>query len=388
MADATKISWADATVNPVRGCTKCSPACEHCYAIRTVAWLARMHPDEPRFAGLVADGRWTGKLTLDDSALLKPLHWRKPRAIFWVSLGDLFHEQVPTEFIDRCFAVMALTPQHHHIVLTKRPERMVEYVSAKAAFPLSKSPETRIGLLAMEIARRPRRWTCATAVWAWPLPNVHLGISCWDQVSFYAAAGVLGRLKRRGWSTGVSLEPLLGPVFMGLCWGQPIEPDPDDPSHREDSPTGFIECYSGRHWTPISSGACLDWIIVGGESGPGARPMHPDWVRSIREQCAAAQVPFFFKQWGAWSPTWPQYQATSPAEGANGRNVKYMEGTATRRSSVSPSPRLRGLTCERITLRKLRPALSFERRRPRHPRSRRPAACRTRRVCVCRRIQA
>ena len=131
MADNTKIEWADATVNYVNGCSVVSPGCTNCYAMRLAGTRMKTHPTR---AGLTRESKagpvWTGEVRAHEPALQQVLAWKKPRRIFWNAHGDLFHPNVPDEWIDRQFAVMALTPQHTHMVLTKRPERMRDYVSA------------------------------------------------------------------------------------------------------------------------------------------------------------------------------------------------------------------------------------------------------------------
>jgi len=221
MSDTSAIEWTDATWNPITGCTKVSPGCDNCYAIRFGARLQHL----PAYAGTIADRDWTGKINLVHDRLDQPLRWAKPRRIFVNSMSDLFHPDVPVEFIDRVVAVMIQAPQHQFQVLTKRPKRM------------------RRVLGSLE------------------LPNVWLGTSIEaDRYTFRAdhlrATPAAVRF--------LSLEPLLGPL-------------------------------------PSLDLTGIDWVIVGGESGPKARPMHPDWVRDIRDRCVAAGVPFFFKQWGEWA---------------------------------------------------------------------------------------
>jgi len=341
MADHTKIPWANATVNPWRGGTKVSEGCLHCYAIEVCRRLAACFPDEDRFRGLVAAGQWTGVVKLDETQLLKPLHWRDSRAIFWCSLSDFFHPAVPDDWRDRAFAVMALTPQHQHIVLTKRPPQMQEYTGRREArgWGWVQNAMWRID----SKGRRPENreeiaeWFMGHSLDI-PLPNVHLGVSAENQARWDERVAVLADLAAAGWKTFVSLEPLLGPVDVGLSiatcdccerwpsrWVRLRRPiGPDMPGilgqHAVDhvADAGLYRAHSNSHgalsvMTPkgllgIKPGEfeCLPapgGVIVGGESGPARgvhapRPMHPDWVRSIRDQCGAAGVPFFFKQWG------------------------------------------------------------------------------------------
>jgi len=214
MASGSSIEWTESTWNPVTGCTKISPGCKYCYAERLAKRLQAM--GQPNYAAGFA-------LTLQEHMLELPLRWRKPQTIFVNSMSDLFHGDVPLDYIQRVFAVMRRAHWHRFQVLTKRAERLA--------------------VLSPQID--------------WPA-NVWMGVSVESQ-------GYLPRidsLRQTGAKTKfLSLEPLLedlGPFDL----------------------------------------AGIDWVIVGGESGPHARPVHPDWVRDIRDLCSQAQVPFFFKQWG------------------------------------------------------------------------------------------
>lgn len=252
MSDGTGIEWTDATWNPIVGCSVVSPGCKRCYAMRFAG--ARLQ-HVPAYAGLTqatkAGHVWTGEVRMQESVLEQPLAWRKGRRIFVNSMGDLFHEDVPDAWIDRVFAVMAACPQHQFQVLTKRAERMRRYVSA---LPQRPAAVCRAGeAMGLDIGR------CT-----WPLPNVWLGVSAEDQERWDERVPHLWQT--RAAIRFVSAEPLLGSI---------TEP-----------------CFI----------ADLDWLIVGGESGPRARPMHPSWPREMRDQCRTHGVPFFFKQWGEWAP--------------------------------------------------------------------------------------
>ncbi len=219
----SKIEWTDATWNPVTGCTPVSTGCANCYAKRMAKRLAGRH-------GYPKTNPFTVTVHLD--RLEEPLRWRKPRMVFVCSMGDLFHDDVPGDVIDKVFAVMELAPQHTFQVLTKRPHHMATYLNARG-FGLN------------------------------PLPNVWLGTSVEDQSLAHYRIPYL--LNCPAVVRFLSCEPLLGPL----------------PNLNLDG---------------------IHWVIVGGESGPGARPMNSDWARDIRNQCQAAGVPFFFKQWGAYVP--------------------------------------------------------------------------------------
>lgn len=273
MTATTSISWTDATWNPIGGCTRVHSGCTNCYA----GIMAARFSDPGQWGhGLAhrikaADGttqyRWTGNVQLNEKALTLPLRWRKPRHIFVNSTSDLFHEKMPDDWIDKVFAVMALAPQHTFQVLTKRPERAQDYLVSLYA------GQRRVADSAIEIRGSIAAAIVTKDALAAGYPNVWLGTSISTQAD--ADAMIPPLLAAPAAVRFVSAEPLLGPVDLGV--GLPGEYDDD-----------------------LTPG--LDWVIVGGESGRNARPMHPDWARSIRDQCVAAGVPFHFKQWGEWSP--------------------------------------------------------------------------------------
>lgn len=301
MADKTGIEWADATWNPIVGCSIVSKGCTNCYAMKVAARLL----DKPgsHYFGTTADtkngGVWTGRLEMAPDHILKqPLHWTRPRRIFVNSMGDLFHESVPADWIDRAFAVMALAQQHTFMILTKRPERMREY--------MKEWQENRAHISWSNYAITYHE-ACAFGTWGniepfndiifkgpkyEPLENVWLGVSIEDQDS--AEARIPPLLSTPAAVRFVSAEPLLGSVDLT---------DITYPSPPEDGRRGTV---LHGHEVAGMVGNCIawippiDWVICGGESGPDARPMHPDWARSLRNQCIAAGVPFFFKQWGEW----------------------------------------------------------------------------------------
>lgn len=265
MADNTPIEWCDATVNAINGCSLASPGCTNCYAMKLAGTRLKNHPSRQ---GLTIDTKtgpvWSGEVRLHEPALLQPLRWQRPRTIFWNAHGDLFHPNVTDETIDRVFAVAALTPQHTHLILTKRSARMRLYAPA-------------IG------AGDDDRWRTALAS---------------------VGTGVRGSL-----AMGEALEFLTrrGPL-ANVCFGVSIE---DHPRLEERAWDLKATPAAIRFWSAepligglgqIPTGLLPDGVIVGGESGPGARPMHPDWARSLRDQCAAAGVDFHFKQWGSWLP--------------------------------------------------------------------------------------
>jgi len=244
----TSIEWSEKVWNPVTGCDKVSPGCDNCYAL-TMSNRNQHNPKVgDKYAGTTHKvgerGKlaWTGKINLIESALGYPLTVKKPSLFFVNSMSDLFHDDVPFEFIDKVFTVMALCDWHTYQILTKRPDRMAAYFRNKKYIEISKG----------EDAER------VSAKIYFPFPNVWLMTSVEDgprkpRIDILRTIPAAVR--------GLSLEPLLGDL-------------------------GELNL-DGIHW-----------VICGGESGPGARPMHPDWVRSIRDQCKAADVRFFFKQFG------------------------------------------------------------------------------------------
>lgn len=301
MAETSTIEWTDATWNPITGCTMVSAGCTNCYAMGLAATRLRNHPSR---AGLTrkSGGRavWTGEVRLNEDWIDQPLRWRRPRRIFVCAHGDLFHEAVPDEWIDRVFAVMALAPQHTFQVLTKRPERARAYLSGLLA---EFGPMIGWSVRMRDAARKsgallgdmnPLRAT------TWPLPNVWLGTSIEDQAT--ADARIPHLLATPAAVRFLSSEPLLGSLDLTkVRWEQ------DGVSYRVNALghypiDGCATWWRGTGVPREMPWRRLDWVIVGGESGPGARPMHPDWARSLRDQCQAAGVAFFFKQWGEWLP--------------------------------------------------------------------------------------
>lgn len=249
MSDKTRIEWTDATWNPVTGCTKVSEGCDHCYA------EAIAH----RFAGTKAYPNGFD-VTLRPERLDQPLRWKRPRKVFVNSMSDLFHKDVPNEYIARVFAVMALAPQHTFQVLTKRPGRMRSLLG---------SP-TFMEDVWCAFQRPNRRPFDEIGQLPWPLPNVWLGTSVENQK--WADLRIPLLLDTPAAVRFISAEPLLGSVSI------------------------FNNSSMDRH------DAQLDWVIVGGESGPGARPMHPSWARGLRDECQDAGIAFHFKQWGEYTP--------------------------------------------------------------------------------------
>jgi protein gp37 len=279
----SSIQWTDKTWNPTRGCSIVSPGCVNCYAMKQAHRFSG--PGKP-YAGLTkqtkAGPQWTGNVATVESSLLEPLSWRKPARVFVNSMSDLFHEDVPEWFIDEVFAVMALAERHTFQILTKRAERMRAYFAADR-YELIARVETRLWNLHTD--------DTTNAIGRWPLPNVWLGVSVENQQ--YADERIPLLLQTPAAVRFISAEPLLGPVDLnGL-------PDPkSDPSWDASALHGVRECAFGATVSRESINK-LDWVIVGGESGPGARPFDLAWARSIVQQCKAAGVPCFMKQLGS-----------------------------------------------------------------------------------------
>lgn len=250
MGDNTTIEWTEATWNPIRGCSRISPGCQHCYAERVAA---RFNGPGQAYEGLAVmksnGAHWTGELRLVEEHLEDPLRWKRPRRIFVNSMSDLFHENMPGEWIDRVVEVMLKAKQHTFQVLTKRAERMYDYISRNC-------------------------WLTND-----PLPNVWWGVSVENQKA--ADERLRWLLRTPAAVRWLSVEPLLGPVDLCAA-GMKIN--------------GKLDVHTGER-------IFIDWVVVGGESGPSARPMHPAWARQIRDDCRTCGVPFFFKQWGEWAPT-------------------------------------------------------------------------------------
>jgi len=296
MAQASTIEWTDAVWNPIHGCSRVSEGCRNCYAEEISARFC----GSPAFAGTAEfrDGkpRWTNAITVNEAAITAPMKWRKPRRIFVNSMSDLFHDGVSDQVIDRIFAVMALCPHHIFQILTKRPQRMREHLYRAFARHL-------ISIAGYELGLAARDDIVMKGV-GWPLPNVWLGVSIEDQTS--ADARIPHLLSTPAAIRFASYEPALGPVdWHRISYreeGQIFELDALSDEAWASQP--LAQCFSAgeRFHRAPAIGAALDLIIMGGESGRNARPMHPDWARQTRDQCAAAGTAFFFKQWGAYTP--------------------------------------------------------------------------------------
>jgi protein gp37 len=273
MTARSAIEWTHTTWNPVTGCDRISPGCDHCYALTLAKRLKAMGQAKYQTDGRPPTSGPGFGVAVHPKALAEPLRWRRPRLVFVNSMSDLFHARVPEAFIAEVFAVMAAADQHTFQVLTKRPARMARLLASQAF-------HARVADLLQLHRQRDGRGL------GWPLPNVWLGVSieldayCWRAVRLRQTPAAVRFL---------SCEPLLGPL-------------------------------------PSLDLTGIGWVICGGESGPGHRPVNPAWVRELRDRCIAAGVAFFFKQWGGRTPktggrlldgrTWDQYPHRQDAVGA------------------------------------------------------------------------
>jgi protein gp37 len=267
----TGISWTQATWNPVTGCDRVSPGCDHCYALRMAARLKAMGSPKYQRDGRPARSGPGFAVAAHPEVFRLPLRWRAPRRIFVNSMSDLFHAEIDAGVIAAVFATMACTRRHTYQVLTKRPGQARSLLSCPAFRDL----------VDQAVAQLPEAVHGGYDPTAWPLPNLWLGVSAeddhWAQVRIPVLLDTPAALR---W---VSLEPLLGPVDLR----------PGDWIPAEEHP-GRGDC---ARWRPH-----LDWVVVGGESGPRARPCDPAWVRRLREACQAGGVAFHLKQLGGPAP--------------------------------------------------------------------------------------
>jgi protein gp37 len=311
MGANTGIEWTDASWTPIRAhrhttgkrgwhCVHASEGCRHCYAEAINLRLGTGLPFKPgHLAGDI-------ELFLDEGLLAEPLRWKRPRMVFVCSMTDLFADFVPDAWIDRIFAVMQRRKQHTFQVLTKRAKRMCRYMT-------DRQTPVRVGLTRVE-QETPQ--ACLVGVneaherAQWPLPNVWAGVSCERQEE--ADERIPDLLATPAAVRFISAEPLLGPIRFRPytlterpCVVCETADRLNEARARYSHP---INCgwrqdgeRAGTYRQKEPDGRGIDWVIVGGESGPNARPMHPDWARALRDHCTAAGVAFFFKQWGEWA---------------------------------------------------------------------------------------
>lgn len=292
MATQSKIEWTDCTWNPVIGCRHVAEGCRHCYAETMSKRLAAMGQRD--YASILTkDGKFNGKAITRPATLAEPLHWKKPRMVFVNSMSDLFHEDVSFEFIAAVFGVMAACPQHTFQVLTKRPARALEFFEWLRAMETDKfCARTKCDMEARRAGAFENAGgdTLVRMAVRWPAENVWLGYSIAEQKDVW----LLDTLMRCPAAVRfASVEPLIGPVDFDAERGPCVR---SGKMWKRNQLTGIGGNTDGS--APHKTGK-LDWVIVGGESGPGARPCDVAWIRSIVGQCKAAAVPVFVKQLGA-----------------------------------------------------------------------------------------
>jgi len=309
VSDKTKIEWADATWNPVTGCSPISAGCEHCYAKRLAVRFPQIHGQE--FDEHLPDRDYVydipfEKIQFHPDRLEIPFHWRKPKKIFVCSMGDLFHKDVSFEFVNKVMAIAALNDQHIFMILTKRPERMLEYF---CDYPSCGDDGNIANELTTTFAYETGiKWdlpgdnynhivgvdeTYASSQYVleenppvkFPLRNLWLGVTAENQEMADKRIPLLLQIPAA--KRFVSVEPMIGPVDLSY----PLNGGPEQNGHGE--------------W--IQTFPPLDWVICGPETGAGARGMNLDWARSLRDQCVAASVPFFYKRGELDGRLWQQF---------------------------------------------------------------------------------
>lgn len=267
---ATKIEWCDETINPFVGCSKCSPGCDNCFAEKMARRQIAM--GNKAYEGTVDEnGHWTGKINWQDGQLDKIAKWKKPRRIFIGSMTDCFHENIPQSSLFDVINIIAEYPQHIFIMLTKRPHRMKEQIDI--------------------YCNHYRHYKSD------PLPNLWLGVTVCNQQEADEKIPIL--LQTPAAKRFVSIEPMLGAMDLTRL------NIPKGTRHigNGDVLNGVKGCLGvDRSGYEFWRTPTLDWVICGGETGDNARPMNPEWVRSLRDQCVNAGVPFFFKSWGEYTP--------------------------------------------------------------------------------------
>jgi protein gp37 len=313
---STKIPYADEVLNVLHGCGNCSPGCDNCWGLRMTHRLRHAHPKDPRFQGILNERPdssllgYTGRITFDEAALMKPLHWRKPRVIFLNSMSDTCHPGVTDEQRDRMFAMMALTPQHTWLVVTKRVKEMVSYfrgLHLRADGYCWKEPGY-LNDLARKLVSPEERLTSwhrllltrrhAEHGLPWPLEHVYLLGTVCNQSEADEKLPHLAELAAAGWNTVVNIEPMLGPVDLSRF--APFSFERVSRAESEAIRKSMLEDFYRRDSVNAAiSRSRVRGLILGGESGPGARPMELEWAHSIVGQCIEAGVDVYVKQLGS-----------------------------------------------------------------------------------------
>jgi protein gp37 len=279
-----RVAWADATWDPVRGCSRKSAACVNCYAETETALNAQAGGWGEGFASVTPDGlKWTGKVGIHEDRLLMPLGLAESSRIFVNAYADVFHEEMTDAMIDRVFAVMAAAPQHAYVILTKRQKKMQAYMA---------DPATPGRVAAAATALASQGLGHRTQAGSWPPANVWLGVTTENQKE--AERRVPTLLQTPAAVRFIAAEPLLSAVELKPEWL---------PHAGAEGPT-------------------IDWVMGGGESGPNARPIELGWVRALRDQCARTGTPFYWNDWGTAMPG-----GQMPKDGASAAANRYLDGT-------------------------------------------------------------
>jgi protein gp37 len=291
---STTIEWTDRTWNPTTGCDRVSAGCDHCYALTMAKRLKGMGSAKYQRDGNPKTSGPGFGLSAHADVLSAPLTWSTPQKVFVNSMSDLFHKDVPEDFIARVWTVMAKTPQHTYQILTKRHDRMrsiVRRIAWRSATTEERQRGVRGSVAYVQQDEKLNDHLGTPRV----LPNVWLGCSVEDQK--WADIRIPALLETPAKVRFISAEPLIGAVDLNGQWLDGECAECQGAGTKGWDEWQCIVC-AGEGTLPR-----LHWVIAGGESGPGARPMHPDWARLLRDQCTGAGVPFLFKQWGAWAPT-------------------------------------------------------------------------------------
>lgn len=306
MGKTTSIAWCDSTVTPIFGCSKASEACEHCYAEKIAVMRAHNPKVAHLYEGTIKDGHWSGRLNLFPERMEETFRWRASRRIFVASQSDLFHQAVPTSFLDAVFSAIVRAPQHTFILLTKRARRMRDYLRELDSLGDAARRE-RLADATWNPALRPPNSSAEAAAHraalehplGWPLRNVHTYVTIENQQRMEERLPAL--LETPSVLRGVSMEPLLDDIDLTRCPRGEYSALDDD----------FHNAFSGDGWSvdcmeyPATSknGPRIGHVIAGGETGTRwARASLPAWFRAQRDQCAKYGCAFTFKQWGEWSP--------------------------------------------------------------------------------------